>query len=117
MRRWHPLWQLFPTRLREFYREPAVLFWVYGFPLFLALGLGLAFSGGAPVDPQGEAPGKSEVDIQDMPDRNEACELQRRLQSAGIDAHRDSPAACQDRLRSGETMLVVEPGPDGYRYV
>lgn len=45
MKRWHPFAQLFLNRQREFYREPAVLFWVYGFPLFLAIGLGIAFSG------------------------------------------------------------------------
>jgi len=31
-----PLWQLTLARFREFYREPAALFWVYGFPLILA---------------------------------------------------------------------------------
>ena len=39
----HPLLQLFLARLREFYREPIALFWVYGFPLILAVGLGFAF--------------------------------------------------------------------------
>lgn len=38
-----PLLQLTLGRLREFYREPAAVFWVYGFPLFLALLLGMAF--------------------------------------------------------------------------
>ena len=31
------------ARLREFYREPAAVFWVFGFPLILAVALGLAF--------------------------------------------------------------------------
>ena len=35
--------QLVLSRIREFYREPAVLFWVYGFPILLAMGLGIAF--------------------------------------------------------------------------
>src|SRR5438067_2281692 len=39
-----PLWHLTLARFREFYREPAALFWVYGFPLILAGALGLAFS-------------------------------------------------------------------------
>ena len=38
-----PLVQLVLARLREFAREPAAIFWVYGFPLFLAIVLGLAF--------------------------------------------------------------------------
>lgn len=35
--------ELYLARLREFYRQPARIFWVYGFPLILAIGLGLAF--------------------------------------------------------------------------
>ncbi len=39
----NPLWQLTLARIREFYREPAAVFWVYGFPLLMAVGLGVAF--------------------------------------------------------------------------
>ena len=39
----HPLFQLTLVRFREFLREPEALFWVFGFPLVLAAGLGLAF--------------------------------------------------------------------------
>jgi ABC-2 type transport system permease protein len=39
----HPLYQLTLVRFREFLREPEALFWVFGFPLLLAAGLGLAF--------------------------------------------------------------------------
>src|SRR5215510_10614335 len=38
-----PLWQLTISRMRVFYREPAAVFWVYGFPLIMALSLGTAF--------------------------------------------------------------------------
>ena len=38
-----PIGQLTISRIREFYREPATLFWVYGFPIVLAVGLGIAF--------------------------------------------------------------------------
>lgn len=31
------------ARLREFFREPAIVFWVFGFPLLMAVGLGVAF--------------------------------------------------------------------------
>jgi ABC-2 type transport system permease protein len=41
-----PLWELVLARLREFFREPAAIFWTYGFPTVLALALGVAFSGG-----------------------------------------------------------------------
>ena len=33
MNRWHPLGQMILARLREFYREPEAVFWVYCFPL------------------------------------------------------------------------------------
>ena len=36
------------VRLREFVREPEAMFWVFGFPLLLALGLGVAFRNRAP---------------------------------------------------------------------
>lgn len=39
----HPLWQIVLSRTREFYREPETIFWVYGFPVLMALALGVAF--------------------------------------------------------------------------
>jgi ABC-2 type transport system permease protein len=41
--RFHPLVELTKARLREFFREPGMIFWVFGFPILLAIGLGLAF--------------------------------------------------------------------------
>lgn len=43
----NPLAQLFLARIREFYREPSALFWTYGFPILMALALGLAFKDGS----------------------------------------------------------------------
>ena len=48
--RQHPLGQLALMRFRIFVREPAALFWTYGFPLLLALVLGIAFRN-RPPDP------------------------------------------------------------------
>src|SRR4051812_21483846 len=42
-RNYWPIWQLTISRMRVFYREPAAVFWVYGFPLVMALSLGMAF--------------------------------------------------------------------------
>lgn len=39
----HPLTQLVLARIREFHREPEVVFWVYGFPALMVIALGLAF--------------------------------------------------------------------------
>src|SRR5215468_7841454 len=41
--RWSAYLQLLLARLRELIREPEVVFWVFGFPILLALGLGIAF--------------------------------------------------------------------------
>src|SRR5262245_48226023 len=38
-----PIWELTISRMRVFYREPAAVFWVYGFPLVMAMSLGTAF--------------------------------------------------------------------------
>jgi ABC-type multidrug transport system permease subunit len=56
-RRQHPLWQLTLMRWRIFVREPSALFWTYGFPVVLALALGIAFRNRppAPVDVAVEA--------------------------------------------------------------
>src|SRR5215468_10978765 len=37
------LGQLILSRLREFYREPEAIFWVYGFPILMTVALGIAF--------------------------------------------------------------------------
>ena len=44
----HPLVQLSLARMREFYREPEAVFWVFGFPIVLAFALGIAFRNRGP---------------------------------------------------------------------
>src|SRR5271167_1572501 len=41
--RWAGYRHLLASRMKELRREPEVVFWVFGFPLLLALGLGIAF--------------------------------------------------------------------------
>lgn len=41
----HPFFQLTIAQIKEFIREPGALFWSFGFPILMAIGLGLAFSG------------------------------------------------------------------------
>lgn len=44
------VWQLIVSRLKEFFREPSAIFWVYGFPIVMMIALGIAFrEGGPPV--------------------------------------------------------------------
>jgi hypothetical protein len=37
------LGQLISVRFKEYLREPEALFWSFGFPILLAIGLGIAF--------------------------------------------------------------------------
>src|ERR1700693_6430204 len=41
--RWAGYWHLLGARMKDLKREPEVIFWVFVFPLLLALGLGIAF--------------------------------------------------------------------------
>src|SRR5438094_768198 len=44
------LYQLVLSRLRLFLREPAAVFWVYGFPILMLISLGIAFREGPQVE-------------------------------------------------------------------
>src|SRR5437588_10664409 len=99
MFRWYPLTQLLLARLRQHYREPEVLFWVYGFPLILAVGLGLAFSSKKPEPP--------DVDVQNMPDPTLASLLCQRLKETGIVAELHTEDECNCRLNTGLYALYV----------
>jgi ABC-type multidrug transport system permease subunit len=102
-KRWHPFAQLILARMREFYREPIALFWVYGFPLILAVLLGMAFT-----QRQVQAPS---VAVQDEPDRAAAEAVAARLKQGGLDVELCSAAQGQLRLRRVmiDLLLVVRP--------
>jgi ABC-type multidrug transport system permease subunit len=110
-----PLGQLILARLREFYREPEAVFWVYGFPVLMVVALGIAFRNKPveriAVDVQQDANGghtsaSSGVDF-----------VRRALEEDGHyvvtvgDAH-----SCRVRLRTGRTELVVVPAAGRYEY-
>jgi ABC-type multidrug transport system permease subunit len=102
MNSWNPFSQLLLTRLREFYREPEVLFWVYGFPLLLALGLGIAFLNRKPEPTQ--------VDVQASPGAEALAE---KLRAQHLVVEILDEEQCQRRRLTGKTMLYVVPHPDG----
>ena len=102
----HPLTQLFLARLKEFYREPEALFWVYGFPLLLAVVLGVAFQN-RPVE-------HIRVDIATTGGNSPAEGLKELL--AGdprFDIRIGSEDECRNRLRTAKTELVILPAPAG----
>jgi ABC-type multidrug transport system permease subunit len=105
-RRRSPLGQLVLSRLREFWREPEAIFWVYGFPILMVVALGVAFRN-KPVE-------RIPVDVADGPAAAataEALGRHERFQVRVADA-----AEGRLRLRTGRTELVVLPGPSGDRY-
>ena len=97
----HPLAQLTLARLREFYREPAAVFWVYGFPLLLALILGLAFAS-RPVE-------KIPVDLAADVGSPAAVERLRVRLAADprVKVTVSASADAVERLRTNKTGLVV----------
>jgi ABC-type multidrug transport system permease subunit len=102
----NPLAQLILSRVREFLREPAAIFWVYGFPLVLALILGTAFRN-RPVEAI-----KIDVVTTDAT-RTEAEQLAERWREKDprlkVELHPEEEAL--DRLRTAKTSLVLTPDP------
>jgi ABC-type multidrug transport system permease subunit len=100
MKTYRPLRELTLARIREFLREPEAVFWTYGFPLMLAVGLGVAFRD-QPVE-------IVHVDVQE--------DLRASDVAAHLASHKDlvvavhGKAECRDRLRLGKSSLVVVPG-------
>ena len=103
----HPLVQLTLARMREFYREPEAIFWVFGFPIVLAFALGIAF--------RNRGPGELQVAVlRGAGDSAVARALDRSPQLAAVVL--DS-AEARTRLRIGRVALLVAPGePVVYRY-
>jgi ABC-type multidrug transport system permease subunit len=112
--RWQPLTQLIGARIREFLREPEVIFWVYGFPLILAVGLGFGLSNKEAEPPR--------VDVQETPDQARAEAVVRELQEAAVDKEKLNvkllPAQeCAERLKKGMTDLYLVVHADEIEYV
>ena len=115
---YHPLRGLYLARLREFYRQPARLFWVYGFPTVLALGLGLAFNRHEPEAVTVDLVQNASSDPVEHTLR-EANDKAKANKSAGILLHVVSESEANRRLTSGKTPLIIVPETSGkitYRY-
>src|SRR5437879_4584425 len=111
----HPLVQLTLARMREFYREPEAVFWVFGFPIVLAFALGIAF--------RNRGPGELNVAVLRGQGGESGAERADSALTATLDAAPTLKAALLDsgearqRLRTGRVALLVVPGdPIVYRY-
>src|SRR5215813_14145779 len=107
-----PLFQLYLVRLRDFYRQPARIFWVYGFPTLLAIVLGLAFQNRPPAPVQVDlipGPGSSWIKAK-VAEHNAALERDKAAGRSRLDVpavalrEPDQPEALK-RLHTGKTPL------------
>lgn len=95
-RRYWAFGQLVLARMREFYREPEALFWVYGFPLLMTLALGIAFR---------ERPReRSRVDVVQGVG---ASQVAATLEQSNFEVFVRDSESCEQRLRTGRTDVVV----------
>lgn len=97
MNRWPGIRELALLRIRTFIREPEALFWTFGFPILMAIGLGIAFGG------DGAAP----VPVALV--NGSAAEAHREalVRSSDLDVQHLSEAEAADALRRGEVDLLI----------
>jgi ABC-2 type transport system permease protein len=104
--RWAGFTHLLLARLQELRREPEVVFWVFVFPLLLALGLGIAFRN-KPAD-------ITSVAIVNSPEARHALDLiQRSPRKSAIRAEMLDRKQAMKGFRLGKYDLVVEVDPSG----
>jgi ABC-2 type transport system permease protein len=103
----HPLAELTLARMREFVREPEALFWVFAFPVMMAMALGLAFRSRA------DEPVRIGVE-RGGPGDGVSAALER---AGGFVVERLAPDAVDRALRDGLVQVVVVAGePPVYRF-
>ncbi len=109
-RRWSGFSHLLMARLLELKREPEVIFWVFGFPVLLALGLGIAFRN-KPAD-------VTPVAIVTGPGADQALNLlQSSPRHASIRATVVAEPVALQGFRLGKYDLVITPdGKDAFQY-
>src|SRR5215831_6234941 len=95
--RYSPIAQLTLARLRDFFREPEAVFWVYGFPILLTVLLGVAFRERSVV--------KITVDVQEGRFANVARSALAPIQKFQVAIFDEKTS--RSRLRTGKTTLVI----------
>jgi ABC-type multidrug transport system permease subunit len=119
-----PLFQLYLVRLRDFYRQPARVFWVYGFPTLLAVALGFAFKNRPPAPIVVDLiEGSSSKAIRAAIDEHNAALVRDqkaghpRLHLPAVELHVSNEAETLARLKTGKTPLVIDPrGSERWTY-
>lgn len=109
-----PLVQLTLWRLRELWREPEAVFWVFAFPVLLALALGIAFNRRAP---QALTVGVIDAGAGAGDGAGAADAAEGLAAEPGLRVVRLDSAEAAARLRVGRIALVIVPGdPVVFRY-
>ncbi len=106
--RLHPLTELIKTRLREFYREPAIVFWVFVFPLVMAVGLGAAFRSKPQPTPV--------IAVVSDGSENGARLADALIKSDRVEAKALDAANATEELARARVDLVVTIGENGAQY-
>ena len=99
----HPLLELTFARLVEFWRDPSALFWTFGFPILLAVALGIAFRESPPEEARVAVQGDAEVAA--LLDASDA------IAASSVDA-----AEAERSLRTGKVDVVVVKSGDTFVY-
>jgi ABC-2 type transport system permease protein len=107
--RWAGYRALLGARMKELWREPEVVFWVFVFPLLLALGLGIAFRN-KPADVT------SIVIVNNAQAQHVVDLLQRSPAKNAIHADVLDESTAFDRFRLGQYSLVVTAEDSGMHY-
>ncbi len=109
--RWSGYLHLLGARMLELKREPEVVFWVFVFPLLLAIGLGIAFR----TKPEDAS---SVVIVQGSGAEHVQQLLQSSPQHASFKLVVQDEQAARKGFRLGKYDLVVEPdGRGGWKYL
>jgi ABC-2 type transport system permease protein len=100
-RRLRALRELTACRIREFLREPETVFWVFVFPVLLAVVLGFAF--------REKPPDRTPVGVVAGPGAERT--LAALARSPGLLPRSYAAEEGREALRTGKVSLLVEPGP------
>jgi ABC-2 type transport system permease protein len=93
--------ELVSVRFKEFLREPEALFWSFGFPIMLAIGLGIAF--------RSRPPEKAHVAVATTEPWAETLYAALKTDS-GLVVDKMSSDSARQALTTGRVALVVWPG-------
>src|SRR5262252_10540992 len=98
-----PLWQLTRVRMFGFLREPEAVFWVFAFPVLMALALGIAF--------RSSGPPRSRIGVVDGP--GAAAVITALQASPDLEVIRVAAGDAEAALRRGRVAVLVRPADPG----